>query len=427
MTIVLGEIDVPSGILLLLDPGLGRFWRHDGDPCSPRNSDPQEFDLAIRGPDAITAGKAYDRQFDPRYLFDVKDVAVAIKHFVAFASEQKLIAHVEPLEQRITHVERARLAVETGGGAGVVQYNNLWAVAISGLPTDRTLQVEATPMPPGEFGNRWRSIDIVVEPNVEVAASLAIQGVMVEHGQIICSDLETFGEFKMWVARDGLADFIFWGKDAPAIAEKFQASQIDGHNFGWLDVPINEVHQYAGPLQDWIDSQKLQANVDYRPHCNLEMLNRQIRENEHESGQLELAGARVCGFNNRWGDGIFTIFRDFDADGRLIRIRLDVGSEDMQALLRRVLFRSKAALSTRKILDGESIRFAERLEPNNDSDSGWAFSAGTETQDYMDDPKNLAIVRLSAMLAKDPALQKIIESPIGSVYRRTKEGYVLDE
>jgi hypothetical protein len=38
MPVLLGEVEVPTGILLVLDPGLGRFWRHDGDPHSPRRS-----------------------------------------------------------------------------------------------------------------------------------------------------------------------------------------------------------------------------------------------------------------------------------------------------------------------------------------------------------------------------------------------------
>lgn len=54
----LGEIDTPSGTLILLDPGLGRFWRHDGDPRSPNSKDPECVDMVIVGPDAEAAGRA---------------------------------------------------------------------------------------------------------------------------------------------------------------------------------------------------------------------------------------------------------------------------------------------------------------------------------------------------------------------------------
>jgi hypothetical protein len=159
---------------------------------------------------------------------------------------------------------------------------------------------------------------------------------MVEHGQLMCADLEAFGQFRMWQPLDGLADFVFWGADAAAIAETFQASRLDDHHFGWLNIPDAEIYRFAQPVQAWIESRKLRAGVDYRPHCNLEKLNAQIRENELESGQLELGGVRVCGFDNRWGDGVFTVFRDLDASGRLVRVRLDVGNEETQSRLRRV-------------------------------------------------------------------------------------------
>jgi hypothetical protein len=324
-------------------------------------------------------------------------------------------------------VLRVRLAVEVGGGAGVVHYNQLWAVAVGGLPAGPTLRIEASPMPQGEFAGRWRTIDVVIDADAAVAQSLPVQGVMVEHGQMICADLEAFGAFRMWETLDGLADFVFWGKDALAIAEKFQASRLDDCNFGWVNVPDARMHTYAQPVQDWIKSQRLHAGVDYRPHCNLEKLNAQIRDRELEAGQLELAGAQACGFRNRWGDGIYTVIRDFNAGGRLVRIRLDVGNEETQSRLRRVLILSCGALVTRKILDGEPIRFAERLEPQRPQDSGWALSSGTETPAYMDDANNLSIIRLGAAVDRDPELGKIIDAPVGSVFRRTKSGFVPDE
>src|SRR5262245_17299000 len=160
MPVLLGEVEVPSGILLVLDPGLGRFWRHDGDPRSPRKADPKHYDLAIVGPDAVAAGKAYDRQFDPRYLFDVGDVVATEKHFAKFINDRKLDARLERLERRIPHLERARLAVEVGGGAGVVQYNHLWAVVVDALPAGQASRLEATPLPEGERAGRWRGLRV---------------------------------------------------------------------------------------------------------------------------------------------------------------------------------------------------------------------------------------------------------------------------
>lgn len=72
---VLGEIDLPEGQLLILDPGLARFWRHDAE----------------------AAGRAYDREFDPRFLFDRTDPRKAVEHFGQFAREKGFDAHAEVL------------------------------------------------------------------------------------------------------------------------------------------------------------------------------------------------------------------------------------------------------------------------------------------------------------------------------------------
>ena len=207
--VLLGEVDVPSGILLVLDPGLARFWQHDGDPRSPRREDPEMFDLAVAGTDAVDVGRAYDRQFDPRFLFDQVNVDRSRNQFAEFVKTLNKEAHLEVLPRRIPHLERARLAVEIGGGAGIVVYNGLWSVAIAGVPTDRSLPILATPMPDGEFAERWRSIDVVIDAKAKASRSVSTQGVMVEHGQLLCSDLEAFGEFRMWQSLDGLADFVF--------------------------------------------------------------------------------------------------------------------------------------------------------------------------------------------------------------------------
>src|SRR5437870_3652144 len=134
-SVLLGEIDTPSGTLIVLDPGLGRFWRHDGDPRSPNRKDPACADMVIVGPDAEAAGRAYNLDFVPHYLFDVPVDQVDSMRERYAASE--FDARAELLPQRVPHTRRVELAVEAGGGAGVVTYNDCCAVAVAGLPTDR--------------------------------------------------------------------------------------------------------------------------------------------------------------------------------------------------------------------------------------------------------------------------------------------------
>ena len=339
--VVLGEIDLPEGILIILDPGLTRFWRHEGDPRSPRRSDPAEFDLEIVGDDAEAAGRAYDREFDPLHLFDMQDPERARKRFDDFAREKGFDARAQILADRIKHLERANLALRAGGGLAVVKYNGLWAIAVNGLPTSRGLQVVARPMEDDEFAGRWESIDVVVDGQAKVVRKDEVAGIMVDHGQFLFAGLGPLGDFKMWESLDGLADFVFWGPDARKLAKEFGASDLGQGTFGWRDIPIDAVGARADPLQDRVEQARLRVAVDYRPHCNLERLNSQVRTTETRAGNLLLRGSRVVGCDNRWSDGIFPVSRQFGADGKVVRVRVELGTEQRKKLMRQVRARSE--------------------------------------------------------------------------------------
>lgn len=425
----MAEIDVPSGILVVLDPGLGRFWRHDGDPRSPRRADAECADLGIVGPDAQAAGRAYDREFDPRHLFDVPvdKVEKACADFAAFVAERGFDARAERLSQRVPHTRRARLAVEAGAGAGVVTYNRLWAVAAGGLPTDRPLPVVATPMPEGEFGGRWRSVDVVVDPAAAVARTETVQGVMVDHGQLMCVDLDALGAFRMWESIDGLADYVFWGADAADLATQVGAASLGGGRFGWSDTPTADIDAHARRTQQIIVARHLEVAVDYRPHDNLELLNSQVRTNDTRAGTLTLDGARACGFDNRWGDGVFTVARDLDAGGRLVRLRLDVGNDETQRRMRRVLLMSSGALVSGLVWSGEHPpRFIERMKGSGPDDSGWGLLSGAESPDYMRDPSNFRVAAVRDVIERFPAFEEVLDAPAGSLFHLEDGAYLPD-
>src|SRR4051812_44575860 len=81
---LLGEVTAPSGILLVLDMGLLNLWCHDRPPTMPEGVLGEESaasanaagDFRIEEPNAERAGRAYDRQWHPLYLFDIPGQAV---------------------------------------------------------------------------------------------------------------------------------------------------------------------------------------------------------------------------------------------------------------------------------------------------------------------------------------------------------------
>ena len=76
----IGEITVPSGSVLIRDTGYLYLWNHDRSPIYPEGygMKPESVayantsvELRIDGADAERAGKLLERQWHPRYLFDI--------------------------------------------------------------------------------------------------------------------------------------------------------------------------------------------------------------------------------------------------------------------------------------------------------------------------------------------------------------------
>jgi hypothetical protein len=109
------------------------------------------------------------------------------KHFDDFARQRGLRAKAGVLVQRIAHTERARLALEAGGGLGVVKYNGLWAVVVRVPASVTGAVVVGVPFAEGEFEGRWQHIDVVFDDAAEAVHEVDVQGVMVDHGQLLFS------------------------------------------------------------------------------------------------------------------------------------------------------------------------------------------------------------------------------------------------
>lgn len=67
-----------------------------------------------------------------------------------------------------------------------------------------------------------------------------------------------------------------------------------------------------------------------------------------------------------------------------------------------------------------------RTKPHNVQDSGWAFLAGDESQEYMDNPNNHNIYNVNTIANYDPQIIPLLDAPVGSAYIRTASGLVRD-
>ena len=110
-----------------------------------------------------------------------------------------------------------------------------------------------------------------------------------------------------------------------------------------------------------------------------------------------------------------------DAEGKLLRLRIEAGDEKRQRLARRVALREKAAIVSRLVADGGKVRFLYREEPDNEQDSGWRVFRGEESPEYADDPNNTVLVPLGSIVDRNEELKAVIEAPPGSAFERRSE------
>jgi len=86
-----------------------------------------------------------------------------------------------------------------------------------------------------------------------------------------------------------------------------------------------------------------------------------------------------------------------------------------------------AGLATDDILvEGKPVGFMYREEPSNDIDSGWRFLSGSESQEYLDDPHNMAFYDINTVSNYDPEIIPFLDSPVGSAYVRGPDGFKPD-
>ena len=59
-----------------------------------------------------------------------------------------------------------------------------------------------------------------------------------------------------------------------------------------------------------------------------------------------------------------------------------------------------------------------RDEALNENDSGWSFMAGNEDEEYINDYRNLVLMKVGAVYQRDPAIFGHIDSPVGTSFVR---------
>ena len=82
----------------------------------------------------------------------------------------------------------------------------------------------------------------------------------------------------------------------------------------------------------------------------------------------------------------------------------------------------------RIMVDGCKVGYMYREEPDEGvPDSGWRFTAGDESDEYMDNPDNSGIYALNTVANSDPDIIPFLKAPYGSSFIRDDDGMLKED
>jgi hypothetical protein len=329
----LGFVTCQSGVLIVIDTGYLGIWSHDRPPVLQEGvlgSDEATeranrfVDLRIVGADAEQAGRLLGMSWHPLFIYDQPVEHPELRQKLGeLTRAHRLDAGFEVISPRVPHRRRVDLALQQGNGAGEILFHGIWASVIGDIPT-------AVPLPimgkrcSGPNNDRWERVSIECRPQLEVARSEMVGSVGVDYARLLVADVDALGSWKHEESLDGLADYIFWGRDAEKAAQALGAPRVEPEDFGWIDVPEDFAQEHRLKVEEYKEERSLKFATDYRPHSHHWRVMKPTRESSTESGTTEVGGVTVCNFMTAWGDGLFEVYRELGEGGELVRVRIEL-------------------------------------------------------------------------------------------------------
>ena len=99
-----------------------------------------------------------------------------------------------------------------------------------------------------------------------------------------------------------------------------------------------------------------------------------------------------------------------------------VKAEDVKSLLSDWKGADGCIATNRITVEGRKVGYCYREEPDGGWDSGWRFTAGDESDEYMDDPNNAGIYKLNTICNDDPDIIPLLNTPAPCAFERDENG-----
>ena len=208
-------------------------------------------------------------------------------------------------------------------------------VRVEGVPHDRALPVIAERLAVGRWAGCWDWVAVGVGEGAIARSEL--QGeLIVEHGRVLVADDANADAWIHDASIDGKADFVFWGRDAQALAEVVSAPALGDGNFGWCDLAEGEAVRLGTAVEKAKELRGWLLATDYRPHSHHWQALARARSSSTDSGTIVVGGRKVCLLFTLWGDGWFPVYWDRDEGNRLVRVRIQLRTDASEAAMAKV-------------------------------------------------------------------------------------------
>ncbi len=144
-----------------------------------------------------------------------------------------------------------------------------------------------------------------------------------DYARLLIADFEVLGAWHHEDSLDGLADFVFWGRDAEKAALSLNAPALSATEFGWTNLPVDTVQECGVAVEEHKRTNSSKLATDFRPHSHHWHVMRDPKTSPTESGMTDVDGVQVCNFMTTWGDGIFEVHRDLGNSDELVQVRIE--------------------------------------------------------------------------------------------------------
>lgn len=205
------------------------------------------------------------------------------------------------------------------------------AIVTADVPRTQELVVTGARVGRGRFADCWEHVAVnLAAGDVHAARKLGAAGV--DFARLVCMDHAALDHWQHEDSLDGLADVVFWGRDEAQLARAMHASRSK-EGYGWSDLPVADAEAKVMEAERLKAERRWLLKIDYRPHTHHYQALAEARASANGAGAIELAGTRLLLVFTSWGDGVFPVYLDLDADDRPVRVRIQLATAEASAAM----------------------------------------------------------------------------------------------